>query len=125
MLIEKAVSRGFLTGLKVLGGEGKQMQISHLLFADDTLVFYNDKKDQMVYLSWILVWLEAFSSQKINFEKSSILPMGRVENLEELAEELGCISRMLREEEYCILINLQRRKYVYIYIYIYIYIYTF
>ena len=36
MLIEKAVSRGFLTGLKVLGGEGEEMQISHLLFADDT-----------------------------------------------------------------------------------------
>ena len=68
------------------------MQISHLLFADDTLVFCKDEKDQMVYLSWILVWFEAFYGLKINLEKSSILPMRRVGNLEELAEELGCIS---------------------------------
>ena len=48
MLIEKVVSRGFLIGLKALWGE---MQISHLLFADDTIVFCKDKKDQMIYLS--------------------------------------------------------------------------
>ena len=95
MLIEKDVSRGFLTGFKVLGGEGEEMQISHLLFENDTLVFCKDEKDQMVYLSWILVWFEAFSGLKINFEKSSILPVGRVENLEELAEEFGCISGTL------------------------------
>ena len=71
------------------------MQISHLLFADDTLVFCKDEKDQMVYLNWIIVWFEAFSGLKINLEKSSILPVGRVENLEELAEEHGCISRFL------------------------------
>ena len=60
MLIEKAVSRGFLTGLKVLGGEGEEMQVSHLLFANDTLVCCKDEKDQLVYLNWILVWFEAF-----------------------------------------------------------------
>ena len=49
----------------------------------------------MVYLSWILVWFEAFSGLKINLEKSSIFPVGRVENLEELAKELGCISGSL------------------------------
>ena len=71
------------------------MQISHLLFADDTLVFCKDEKDQMVYLSWILVWFEAFYGLKINLEKSSILPMRRVGNLEEQAEELGCLSGIL------------------------------
>ena len=60
MLIEKAVSRGFMTGLKVLGGRRGRDANLPLLFADDTLVFCKDVKDQMVYLSWILVWFEAF-----------------------------------------------------------------
>ena len=37
----------------------------------------------------------AFSGLKINLEKSSILPIGRVENLEELAKKLGCILETL------------------------------
>ena len=66
------------------------MQISHLLFSDDTLVFCKDSRDQMAYLSWILVWFEAFSGLKINLDKSFVLPVGNVENIEELALKLGC-----------------------------------
>ena len=65
-------------------------QITHLLFADDTLVFCNDTREQLAYLSWVLLWFEAISGLKINLEKSSILPVGTVENLEDLAAELGC-----------------------------------
>ena len=66
------------------------MQLTHLLFADDTLVFCSDSRDQLAYLSWILLWLETISDLKINLDKSSILPVGDVENLEALAAELGC-----------------------------------
>ena len=44
----------------------------------------------MAYLSWILAWFEALSGLRINLNKSSLLPMGRVENKENLALELGC-----------------------------------
>ena len=36
------------------------------------------------------MWFEAISSLRINLDKNEILPVGRVENLEELALELGC-----------------------------------
>lgn len=65
-------------------------QITHLLFADDTLVFCKASQDQMAYLSWLLIWFEAIFGLRINLEKSEILPMGRVENLELLALKLGC-----------------------------------
>ena len=44
----------------------------------------------MVYLSWLLMWFEAISGLRINLDKSEILPVGRVENLEVLALEFGC-----------------------------------
>ena len=64
--------------------------MSHLLFADDTLVFYVDSQEQLAFLSWLLMWFEATSGLRINLNKSEILPMGRVENVELLATELGC-----------------------------------
>ncbi|RVW38066.1 putative ribonuclease H protein [Vitis vinifera] len=44
----------------------------------------------MVHLSWLLMWFEAISGLRINLDKSEILPVGRVENLENLALEAGC-----------------------------------
>ena len=49
----------------------------------------------MVYLSWILLYLEALSGLKINLDKSVILPAGDVENIEQLACELGCKAGIL------------------------------
>ncbi|RVW34159.1 hypothetical protein CK203_092845 [Vitis vinifera] len=50
------------------GGEG--VEASHLLFADDTLVFCKDSQDQMFHLSWLLMWFEASLRLKIDLDKS-------------------------------------------------------
>ena len=44
----------------------------------------------MTYLSWILALFGTLSTLRINLEKSSLLPVGGVENMESLAFELGC-----------------------------------
>ena len=44
----------------------------------------------MAYLSWILVWFEALSGLRINLDKSSVISVGRVDNIDRLALELGC-----------------------------------
>ena len=69
ILIDKVIAEGFLSGFKLANRMGEMVQITHLLFADDTLVFCRDSKEQMAHLSWILVWFEAFSSLNINLEK--------------------------------------------------------
>ena len=89
-LILRAVREGFLSGCKIKGRRGDGALVSHLLFADDTLVFCDASQDQMVYLSWVLMWFEAISGLRINLDKSKILSVGRVENLEVLALEVGC-----------------------------------
>ena len=64
--------------------------ITHLLFADDTLVFSRDLKKQLAYLNWILLWFEPLSGLKINLENSSIMSIGNVVKLDDLALEVGC-----------------------------------
>ena len=66
------------------------MNISHLLFADDTIVFCEAKKEHLIYLSRTLFWFEVMSGLIINLAKSEILPVGGMKEVEELVVKLGC-----------------------------------
>ena len=44
----------------------------------------------MTFLCWLLMWFEAISSLKVNMDKSELILVGSVENVEELASDLGC-----------------------------------
>ena len=90
IMVEKAISEGFLSGYEIVNRYGDEGKITHLLFADDTLVLCKDSKDHMANLSWILLWFEAISGLNINLEKSFVMAVGCVEDLESLALELGC-----------------------------------
>ena len=80
----------FLSSFKVNGRFRKGMEVSHLLFSSDTLVFSEATQAQMTYLSRLLMLFRAILGLKINLIKSELISTGRVENLEELAFKLGC-----------------------------------
>ena len=67
-----------------------EMNVSHLLFVDDTIIFSEARKEHLTSLSWILAWFEAASGLRINLAKSELIPIGEVEDIEEMAVELGC-----------------------------------
>ncbi|RVW27606.1 hypothetical protein CK203_099119 [Vitis vinifera] len=66
------------------------MIVSHLLFADDTLIFCDAEADQLRYLSWTFMWFEAISGLKVNLSKTEAIPVGEGIPMETLASVLGC-----------------------------------
>ena len=66
------------------------LSVSHLLFANETLIFCDANSNHIAVLRGILTRFEAMSSLKINLGKSELVPIGDVPNMEELVEMLGC-----------------------------------
>jgi hypothetical protein len=84
-MISTAVQGGLLEGFKVGNNS-----ISHLLFADDTLVFCNAMPSQLRYLRIVFLLFEAASRLKVNLAKSVLILVGNAEEVTLLADILGC-----------------------------------
>ena len=82
-LIDKAIGAGMLFGFFVGGVDSAPLEISHQLFADDTLIFCEADPDHLFHLRSILVWFEATSGLRINLGKSELVQIGDVPSLEE------------------------------------------
>ena len=64
--------------------------IFHLLFADDTILFCDASRDQLLSIRLVLSCFEAFTGLKVNVGKSEIVLVGEVNNLDALANILQC-----------------------------------
>jgi hypothetical protein len=89
-MLNVALVQGNLTGFSVGSRDTEAFVVNHLMFADDTLIFCGAQEEQIRHLRCILLCFEAASGLKINLEKSEIVPIGRVEEVERLANLLGC-----------------------------------
>ena len=89
-MLDKAVHEGRLLGFNVGASAGRSLIVSHLLFADDTLIFCDANIDQMLILRMVLIWFEAVSSLKVNLGKSELVAVGAVHNMDLLVVVLGC-----------------------------------
>ena len=88
-LIDKASGVRLLSGFSVGGEESAPLQISHLLFVDDILIFCEANSDSLTYLWVILTCFEATSGLKVNLGKFEMVQVSEVPNLEALADILG------------------------------------
>ena len=66
------------------------VRISHLLFANDTILFCDTSREQLLSIRLALSCFQAFTSLKVNVGKSENVPVGEVNNLATLASILHC-----------------------------------
>lgn len=92
-LIEQAKQAKLLSGF-VVGRGSKQLDITHLFFVNDTLIFCRPEPNMLFHLRCILLWLQAVSGLKINMLKSEMVGIG-VGSAAPFAQVLGCKSNQL------------------------------
>ena len=88
-MLDVAAFAGQFSGFSVGSTAGSSVMVSHLLFADDTLIFCDAEPSQITNLRAILARFEV-SRLHINLGKSERVPVGGVHNLEDLVGLLGC-----------------------------------
>uniref|UniRef100_A0A2N9GUF6 Reverse transcriptase domain-containing protein n=1 Tax=Fagus sylvatica TaxID=28930 RepID=A0A2N9GUF6_FAGSY len=78
-LIDKASGVGLLSGFPVGREASDPLKISHLLFADDTLIFCEANPDSLTYLWVMLTCFEATSGLRVNLGKSELIQVGEIQ----------------------------------------------
>jgi hypothetical protein len=84
--ISTTIDGGSLSGFFVEFGE---VNISHFLFVDDTLVCYEIKTGHLHYLHVLFLCFEDAFVLKIYLAISELVPVGNVENVDGLVDILG------------------------------------
>jgi hypothetical protein len=89
-MISAIYSRGLISGFSVGSREHDRVEVSHLLFVDDTLVFCGVDASQISYMGALLVCFEAVLGLKVNLTKLVLVLVGSLEDVNQLADRLGC-----------------------------------
>ena len=80
-MLDVAASAGQFSGFSMGSTAGSAVMVSHLSFADDTLIFCDAEPSQIANLRAILARFEEVSGLRINLGKSELVPVGGVPNL--------------------------------------------
>ena len=77
-ILSRAVLEGLVEGIRIGNNE---VNLSHLQFADDNVLFSTAKKDVMVNVRRILDCFGIMSGLQINLEKSALIPLNCEDSL--------------------------------------------
>ena len=89
-MLERAITGDYIIGFTVGDLTGTKLSISHMLFANDTLIFRGVDTEQTWHLRGVFIWFQAKSDLKINLSKSELVLVEQVLNVAKLACILGC-----------------------------------
>ena len=88
-MMKRVEGASLLRGFRADGRQGGGVCISHLLFADDTILFCDADEEQILHVRMLLCF-QAMTGLKVNALKSEMVPIGEVPNVQVLAKLLGC-----------------------------------
>lgn len=88
-MLKIAHEKLWLRGFRVSNRVGFDLEITHLQYADDKLIFCDANRNQPMILRVIFVLFEAISGLHINWNKSFLYQVNEVPDLPSLARILG------------------------------------
>ncbi|XP_028058131.1 uncharacterized protein LOC114262002 [Camellia sinensis] len=93
LLMSRAKEVGLIRGASIGPND---LRLSHIQFADDTIIFCKADWEEIIAIKRILRCFEILSGLKINFHKSQVYGIGVQDNLvKEFANRLNCHSQKL------------------------------
>ena len=75
-ILKKTEEGGFIQGFHVGPINSTGICVSHFLFADDTILFCNASREQILSIRLVLTCFQAFTGLKVNVGKSEIVSIG-------------------------------------------------
>jgi hypothetical protein len=88
-MLSATLNRRFLSGF-FMGSSKEELFLTHLLFADNTLIFCEANPNHLRHLHSFLLCFEVVLGFKINLAKSELVPVVAMEDVKGLAPILGC-----------------------------------
>ena len=79
---------GFIRGFQA--GRTDGLCVSHLLYANDTIIFCEAEPEQILYIRMVLTFFGAITGLRVNMNKSEMVLVGEVLDLPRLATLLSC-----------------------------------
>ena len=89
-MLRRVEGASLIRGFKVEGRRGGGESVSHLLFANDTILFCDADVEQILHIQLLLLSFQAVIGLKVNVHKSEMVPIGEVDDVHALADILGC-----------------------------------
>ena len=93
-MLRRTEEGGFIRGFQASRTDG--LGVSHLLYADDTIIFCDANPEQLLYIRMVLTCFKAVTGLPMNMLKSELVPMGEVSDLSRLAALLSVRLGLLR-----------------------------
>ncbi|XP_009608766.2 uncharacterized protein [Nicotiana tomentosiformis] len=82
-MLQNDKRNGWIWGFSASNRDDSSLKITHLLYADDSLVFCEAKVEKLRHLRLILVVFEAVSELHVNWRKSMLFPIKEVPNIQQ------------------------------------------